>query len=104
MALPFLSDLADILNVEEFAVAANYSRVNALGDSTVNGVFDNETVPVETGGFTAVHEEQPRFTCRTADLPKLTENDLLTVSGIRYLVRAWVHDGTGVTVLQLERM
>ena len=104
MALPFLSDLADILNVEEFAVAANYSRVGGGGDSTFNGVFDNETVPVETGGFTAVHEEQPRFTCRTADLPNLTEYDLLSVSGISYLIRAWVHDGTGVTVLQLERV
>ena len=104
MALPFLSDLESILNVNEFAVSANYSRVDALGDSTLSGVFDNETVPVESGGFTAVHEEQPRFTCRTADLPKLTENDILTVGGIGYLVRAWVHDGTGVTVLQLERM
>lgn len=103
MPLPFLSDLADILNLEEFAVAASYSRKDAMGDSTVNGVFDNETVPVDAGGFASVHEEQPRFTCRTADLPYLTENDILTVSGTTYLVRAWVHDGTGVTALQLER-
>ena len=40
MALPFLSDLADILNLEEFAVAANYSRVGGGGDATINGVFD----------------------------------------------------------------
>ena len=104
MPLPFLSDLADILNLDEFAVAANYSRVNALGDSVINGVFDNETVPVEAGGFVQVHQEQPRFTCRTADVPSIAEGDMLTVSGAKYLIRAWVHDGTGVTTVQLEKM
>ena len=103
MPLPFLSDLSDILNLEEFAVAAVYGRQGALGDSELNGILGTETVPVDAGGFAPVHEEQPRFTCRTADLPYLTENDLLTVSGSAYFVRAWVHDGTGVTVLQLER-
>ena len=104
MPLPFLSDLADILNLDEFAVAANYSRVNALGDSVVNGVFDNETVPVDSGGFVQVHQEQPRFTCRTADVPSIAEGDILTVSGVQYLIRAWVHDGTGVTTVQLEKV
>jgi hypothetical protein len=103
MALPIADDLAAILNVDEFATAVTYRRKGAMGDSTINGIFDNETVPVETGGFVPVHEEQPRFTCRTSDVPNIVETDELVISGSVYTIRAWVHDGTGVTVLQLER-
>jgi hypothetical protein len=102
MPLPLNDDLATIFNTDEFAVTATYRRDGARGDSSVNGVFDNETVPVETGGFVPVHEEQPRFTCRTADLPSLIEGDELVLSGVVYTIRSWIHDGTGMTVLSLE--
>lgn len=97
MALPIADDLDAILNVEEFAVSATYQG------STIRGIFDNETVPVDTGGYVQVHQEQPRFTCRTQDLTSLAEDNTLVVSGVTYDIKAWVHDGTGVTVLQLEK-
>ena len=103
MPLPLASDLAAILNVDEFAVAAQYQRVNALGDSVINVIFDNETVPIDAGGFVQVHEEQPRATCRTSDVPFITEGDGLVISGTTFIIKAWVHDGTGVTSLQLEK-
>lgn len=103
MPLPLNDDLADILNIDEFAVTVTYRRKNALGDSSITGIFDNETVPVETGGFVPVHEEQPRLTCRTADIPNISYDDQMIISGVTYTVRAWVHDGTGVTAVQLER-
>ena len=98
MPLPFLSDLADILNLDEFAVAVTY------GGGTINGVFDNETVPVDAGGFVQVHQEQPRLTCRTADVPSIAEDDAMVIGGVDYVVKAWVHDGTGVTTVQLEKV
>ena len=101
MALPLASDLADILSIDEFAVAATYTPSGGSA-ATVNGVFDNETVPVEAGGFVPVHEEQPRFTCRTADVSGVSDGDAIVINGVSYTIRAWVHDGTGVTVLQLE--
>lgn len=97
MALPLNDDLAAIFNVEEFAVAATYD------DRTINGIFDNETVPVETGGFVQVHAEQPRFTCRTIDVSGLSEDQQIVINAITYDIKAWVHDGTGMTVLQLEK-
>lgn len=103
MPLPLSDDLADILNIDEFAVTVAYRRKDALGDSTIYGIFDNETVPIEAGGFVPVHEEQPRLTCRTADIPNIAYNDEMDISSVTYKVRAWVHDGTGVTVVQLER-
>ena len=96
MPLPLTDDLANILNVEEFAVAVTYSG------GTINGIFDNETIPVDAGGFVQVHQEQPRLTCRTSDVPTIAENQQMVISGVTYDIKAWVHDGTGVTTVQLE--
>lgn len=98
MALPIASDLADILNVDEFATAVTYDG------GTIYGIFDNETVPVDAGGFAQVHQEQPRLTCRTTDIPSVAENQQVVISGTTYDIKAWVHDGTGVSVLQLEKV
>ena len=103
MPLPLNDDLDVILNLDEFAVQATYRRKDALGDSTIKGIFDNETVPVDAGGFTAVHQEQPRFTCRTVDVPNVSYDDYLILSSVEYRVVAWVHNGVGETVLQLEK-
>lgn len=98
MPLPFLSDLADILNVDEFGVAVSYNG------GTINGIFDNETIPVEGGGFVPVHQEQPRLTCRTADVPTIAQDQSMVISSVSYLIKAWEHDGTGMTVIQLEKV
>lgn len=103
MAIPFANDLTDILNVDEFATSVTYQRVSGLGDSSLKGIFDNETVPVDAGGRTTVHEEQPRLTCRTSDVPYIAYGDVMIISSVTYNVRAWIHDGTGVTVVQLEK-
>ena len=103
MPIPFLDDLAIILGVNDFGVTITYKRKGALGDSVINGIFDNETVPTDAGGFVQVHEEQPRVTCRTADIQYISETDEMIILEVRYKVRAWVHDGTGVTTVQLER-
>lgn len=97
MALPLTDDLAAILNVNEFATAVTYAG------GTINGVFDNETVPVEAGGLVEVHQEQPRLTCRTIDVPSLAQGDTMVINSVTYVVRAWVHDGTGVTEISLEK-
>jgi hypothetical protein len=97
MALPFATDLLTLFNVDEFAVNVTYSG------GAVRGIFDNETVPVDAGGFVSVHQEQPRLTCRTSDVPSIAEDQTMVISGVTYKVRAWIHDGTGVTVVQLEK-
>jgi hypothetical protein len=97
MALPFATDLRTLFNVDEFAVNVTYSG------GTIRGIFDNETVPVDAGGFVSVHQEQPRLTCRTSDVPSIAEDQTMFISGVTYKVRAWIHDGTGVTVVQLEK-
>jgi hypothetical protein len=97
MAIAFAADLLQLVDLDDFATAVTYNA------GTINGIFDNETVPVDAGGFVAVHEEQPRLTCRTADVSSITYDQTMVIGAVTYKVKAWVHDGTGVTVVQLER-
>lgn len=98
MPLPLNDDLTSILDVDEFAVAVTYDG------GTIYGIFDNETVPVDAGGYVQVHQEQPRLTCRTADLPSIAEDNQMVINTVTYDIKAWVHDGTGVTTVQLEKV
>ncbi len=98
MAIPFADDLSNIFDVDEFATAVTYSG------GTINGIFDNETVPIEAGGFAVVHQEQPRLTCRTVDLPSIAEGQAMVINSVNYTIQAWIDDGTGVTVIQLEKV
>lgn len=98
MPLPLNDDLTSILLVDEFATAVTYDG------GTIYGIFDNETVPVDAGGYVQVHQEQPRLTCRTADIPTIAEDDQMVINSITYDIKAWVHDGTGVTTVQLEKV
>ena len=97
MAIALADDLSSIFAVEDFATAATYDG------STINGVFDNETVPMDAGGTAQVHQEQPRFTCRTTDVSSVASGDTIEINAVTYNIVAWIHDGTGVTVLQLEK-
>ena len=97
MPLPLNDDLATILNLDEFAVAVTYDG------GTINGIFDNETIPVDAGGYAQIHQEQPRLTCRTIDVPNIGEGEIMVISGQTYVIRAWVHNGVGETAIQLEK-
>lgn len=97
MALPLAEDLLTLFNTDEFAVLVSYQG------KKIKGVFDNETIPVDAGGFVSVHQEQPRLTCRTIDVSSIAEGHTVLISTVTYNVRAWIHDGTGVTVVQLEK-
>lgn len=103
MPLPLNDDLAAIMNVDEFASSATYIADNFGTKTAINGIFDNETIPVDGGGIVQVHHQQPRFTCRTSDVPNVSEDDLIVIGSTEYRIVAWVHDGTGVTTLQLEK-
>jgi len=102
MAINLNDDILLLLDLDDFAVSATYDNFLAGASVSIKGIFDNETVPVEAGGLTTVHEQQPRFTCRTSDVSNVEEGDSLTIGSVEYKICAWVHDGTGVTTLQLE--
>ena len=104
MTLPLANDLLYMFNTDEFATSVTYRRALALGQSTIKGIFDNETVPIDAGGYAPVHQEQPRFLCRTVDVPHIAYDDVLVINSTTYYVRAWVDNGQGMVEIQLEKI
>jgi hypothetical protein len=102
MAVETANDLAIFVSANDFGTAATYTPLGG-SSSTVNGIFDNDIVEVDAGGNVPMAVRQPRFLCRTQDLPSAADGDAITVSAIAYTIRVADHDGTGMTTLVLER-
>ena len=102
MAVESLDDLAVFLSVDDFGVAATYTPTGGSA-STVNGIFDNDIIEVDAGGNVPMAVRQPRFLCRTNDVSDAVEGDALVVNATNYMIRVVDHDGTGMTVLALEK-
>ena len=102
MAVESATDRAIFVGVDDFGVAATYTPAGGVS-STVNGIFDNDFIEVDAGGGVGVALQQPRFHCRTADISSASEGDALVVSGVNYTIRIVQDDGTGMTMLVLEK-
>lgn len=101
MAVESADDRSYFVAVDDFGVAATYTPAGGSA-STVNGVFDNDFVEVDTGGSVTFAQQQATFMCRTADVSSAAEGDAITISGENYIVRIVQADGTGMTNLILE--
>lgn len=101
MAVESATDRAIFVDVDDFGTAASYTPAGGSA-STVNGIFDNDFIEVETGAGVGVALQQPRFHCRTADVSSAAEGDSITINSTAYTVRIVQDDGTGMTVLVLE--
>jgi len=102
MAVESATDRAVFVDVDDFGTAATYTPSGGSA-ATVNGIFDNEFIEVDAGGGVGVALVQPRFHCRTADVSSAAEGDAITIDSVAYTVRIVQDDGTGMTVLILER-
>jgi len=102
MAVESATDRAIFVGVDDFGTAATYTPSGGAS-STVNGIFDNDFIEVDAGGGVGVALQQPRFHCRTADVSSASEGDALVVSGVNYTIRIVQDDGTGMTMMILEK-
>lgn len=85
----------------DFGVSATYTPVGGSA-STITGIIDNAYEEVDPGGSVSFAMTRPRFTCRTADLPSISEGATMVVEGLNYVVRVHMPDGTGLSELMLE--
>lgn len=100
MAVETDADRGVFVNPDDFGTAAIYTPSSAPA-VTVNGIFDHDASRAFGDGGLA--SANPRFTCRSADLPPAARRgDRLTVEGADYTVQVIDHDGTGMTALILE--
>lgn len=86
----------------DFDVSATYTPVGGTA-STITVIFDNEYIPVDTGGGVSFAMQQPKCVGRTADFAGAVEGGTLLISGVTYAIRIVMPDGTGMTELMLER-
>lgn len=102
MAVETADDRAIFIGTDDFGVVATYTPSGGAA-STVNGIFDNDFIEIDAGGGVGVAMQQPRFHCRTADVSNAAEGDALVVNTVSYIIRIVQDDGTGMTMLVLEK-
>lgn len=86
----------------DFGQSVTYTVQNG-SPATITAIFDAQFVEVDAGGTVGVAYQQPRLMCRTSDVVNCTEGDTFVVSGTTYLSRIVQDDGTGMTMIVLEK-
>jgi hypothetical protein len=88
------------LNASVFKHLANAAAI--VGGATVRGVFRNGFMLADGG--VGMGTTNPVFTCATAELPAAPVGETLALGSSTYVIAAHEPDGTGVSVLMLERV
>lgn len=96
--MAFTEDLSEFFDTTHgFGVTATYN-----GATPINGIFDAAYFEPEAG-FGGIQLSQPVFLCRTADVPSATHGQTLVVNSVNYQIVGVEPDGTGMTLLKLEK-
>lgn len=91
----FAEDLSPFFSTAEFAVDA------ILDGVAVRGIFDRKYI--DAGAGMGMASTAPAFTLASGAVPASPVGKLLTVNGENYAIAAIEPDGTGITLLILER-
>lgn len=93
--MAFAEDMSAFFNAE----TPGYSQAT-IGAAHVDGIFSTDYADYGNG---LVSGSAPVFTCATADVTSVVEGTAITISAVGYTVRGIEPDGTGVTLLRLEK-
>ncbi len=96
------TDVERAIMLADFGESVTYTPSGGSA-STITGIFDREYQAVDTGGEVAFAVEQPRLAVKTSDVANAAEGDSVVISGVNYIVRVVMNDGTGLTDLALEK-
>lgn len=95
--MAFTEDLATFFDIDDFAVAVTLDGVPLVG-----AIFDNGYT-LGGAGPVGVATTQPAITLPSANVPAEPVGKAVVYGGNTYTVTAHEPDGTGVSVLLLER-
>lgn len=96
------TDIERTILLADFGQNVTYT-VQGGQAATIRAIFDNDFSEISAGGDVSFAMQQPRLMCRTSDVVNCTEGDTFVVSGTTYLSRIVQDDGTGMTMIVLER-
>lgn len=94
--MAFAEDLTAFFDTNGFAVSA------ILAGGSVAGIFDQAYALADVG-LTGMASSSPTFTLATSDVPANPAGASLVVNGATYTIVEHQPDGTGMSVLILER-
>ena len=87
-----------MLTTVERGFFIDFGTAATIGAATVTGIFDVPTA--EAFGMLGT---DPTFTCAAADVSGIAAGQAVTINAVSYTVTAVKPDGTGVTVLTLDK-
>ena len=94
--MAFTEDLAPFFDTDEFAVDATLNGV------AVRGIFDNSYQLGDVGGQ-GMASTAPVLTLATTDVPASPVGKSVVINSVSFVVAAHEPDGTGVSLLLLEK-
>ena len=97
MAVETDTERSIFVNTDDFGSVITYDG------GTINGVFDNETIEVQGISAVPLLQEQPMVEVKTSDIPSITQDQVMVIDSVTYHVKAWFHDGKGMTRVELEK-
>jgi hypothetical protein len=96
------ADRQMFLNSQEFGITARLVSDSSGAERELNGIFDAAHFSLDLGAG-SVSTRELQFTCATEDTEGFTQDDVLEIAGVRYVIADLQPDGTGITVLKLNR-
>ena len=99
------TDLGVMLDDSEFGSEITYTPA-AGGSFTVNAIFDNEYIGVDVGeNSPVITDQRPVIWIRDSDFSALpVPGDTLAVNSVNYKVIERQPDGTGLSILILDKI
>jgi hypothetical protein len=73
-----------------------------IDGADVWAIFENESVDSQAGAL-LVQSAQPRLICRTSDVKDVGTRMQVQIDGVEYVVASNEPDGTGMSLILLER-
>lgn len=103
MSLESYDDLGDFFVLDDFAIEVKFLKTGK-SVKIIRGIFDNPQIARGMNDEFDITIPQPKFMCRTADLPNVEDGDKLKVGAVEYYIRVQINDGEGVSTLSLEKV
>lgn len=99
--MPVETDIERAVMLADFGQTATFTH--GATTTTIRGIFDNDFINVDVGGGVGMAMQEPKFFAKTSDVTTAVEDDTLVTGGITYKIKVVQSDGTGMTLLVLEK-
>jgi len=87
---------------DEHATAAIFTDIKGrVTEAAV--IFNNDFIGIDAGGTVIVESADPVIYYETSKILSMTHGSTFELNGLTFIVRGIEHDGTGVTLVRLEK-